>query len=186
MQHIRTYAATLLVVCLAPCLAALPAKAQLLASPAPILAPGPRPIPLSHYYWYFLRHQKTLDDFAARRAAEGKDGNQFRNDLQTRLGFTDAEYAPIRIASGRLSAEVVTLNGKAREVQKGEPIPTVREDELKQLVAEREQDIQAEVTFLKQSLPPERIATLEAFAVQFFAPKKASNNSLQSPTKETP
>ena len=188
MCLLQTCVRTLLVGCLSLWIVTYPASAQLLTTPSAQTAAvsGPKTIPVSHYYWYLLRHQKALDDLGAKLSADGKDGNGPRNYLQKKLGFTDVEYAPVRIASYRLSTEISQLNGKASKAQKGDVIPEVREGDLRELAAEKERDIEAEIAFLKQALPPEKIATLEAFAVQFFMPSKAINPSLQSSQKETP
>ena len=141
----------------------------------------PKPVPLPHLYWHFLVYQNVLDTTAANREAHGKGGSWLRNDLQTKMGFSDAEYAQIRASSQRLSAELKVLDAQAATIRASGASPA-NNAQLKALVAQREAYINAEISTLKMALPPERIAAFEAFITQFFAPKKLT---YQMPAAQT-
>jgi len=130
-----------------------------------------QPVPLAHLYWHFLVHQNQLDMKAASEEARGKDGSWLRNHHQTSLGFSDAEYAAIRTSSLRLTAETKDLDAQLAAIRAAGP-STTSQAQLKDLIAQREADINAEVTYLKRTLPPEKIAAFEHYIVQFFSPKQ--------------
>jgi hypothetical protein len=132
-----------------------------------------KPVPLPHLYWHFLVYVNVLDTKAAELEAQGKDGSQLRNDLQTRTQLTDAEFTPVREASRRLSTEIKALNAQAtagNATGGTRPNP----DTLRALATQREADINAEIAYLTQSLSPQKKASLDAFITQFFAPKQLS------------
>ncbi len=131
----------------------------------------PRPLSLAHLYWHFLVYQNYLDTKAAALEAQGKDGGKIHDDLQTRLRFSDADFAPIRNSSGRLATEVKTLDAKATEIRSAGSFSWTR-TELKALTAQREDDINTEIANLTQALSPQKKAALDAFLVDFFSPKK--------------
>jgi hypothetical protein len=135
-------------------------------------------VPLAHLYWHFLVYQNHLDTVAVAQEAQGKDGSWARNHLQTELGLTDAEYAPIRVSSARLAAEVAALDAQASALRAGTATPDVTK--LKALTVQREEAIHAEIVFLKQTLPPDRMSAFEAFLVQFFAPTNSVSFALPS------
>jgi hypothetical protein len=129
-----------------------------------------KPVSLSHLYWHFLIHQSKLDAFAAKLDAEGRGGDAIRNDLQRRLGFTDAEYAPIRASSKRLAAELKPIEAKLRSLQGH----AGNSSQAMTLIAEREIYIDKEINTLSTELSPQNKAKLEKFMTQFFAPKNIS------------
>jgi len=136
-------------------------------------APGsvqPSPVPLAHLYWHFLIYQNSHDAIAAQLIAQGKDGTWVRNHLQERMGFSDDDFAPIRISATRLASEVQALNAQAAAIRASGVSPA-NAAQLKALAAQREADISAEILYLRQSLSEERITAFEAFITQFFAPK---------------
>jgi hypothetical protein len=140
-------------------------------------------VPLAHLYWHFLVHQNQLDKKAAELEAQGKDGKWLRNHLQQNLGFSDAEFAQIRTSSVRLTAEVKNFDGQAAAIRAAGISPASRE-QLKDLTAQREAAIKTEITYLKQTLPPDKVAAFEVFLTQFFSPKniviKAPSSTGQS------
>lgn len=140
--------------------------------------------PIEHYYLQFLRHQNQLDEWAARQAAKGHDGSVLHNHLQKDMGFSDAEYAPIRVSSVRLTAKVKALGAQAAALKaSGAPL-TSYAPQMKALAAQRDADLNAEVAFLKGNLSPDKRAKLEAFMVQFFSPAHATdqrNSATQQP-----
>ena len=129
-----------------------------------------KPVSLPHLYWHFLIHQSRLDAFAAKLDAEGRGGDAIRNDLQRRLGFTDAEYAPIRASSKRLAAELKPIEAQLQSLQghAGDSSQAMT------LIAEREIYINKEINTLSTELSPQNKAKLEKFMTQFFAPKNIS------------
>jgi hypothetical protein len=134
------------------------------AQAAPVLT---HPIPIEHYYWHFLVHQNQLDHSAAAMQAAGKSSDWMRNHLQRGLGFSDADYAAVRISSTRLAGELAVLNQQAAALSAAH-VGSLGSSQFRLLSNQRTADINAEVAFLRQNLPPERIAALESYMVQFF------------------
>jgi hypothetical protein len=135
----------------------------------------PKPVSLAHLYWHFLIYQNFLDTKAAELAAQGKSGDSMRNDLQSRLGFSDGDYAPIRSSSERLALEISSLGKEARALQA--PGSSLDPGQIRSLAALRETYISNEVYNLAQELSPQNKAQLETFMKQFFAPKQISTKS---------
>jgi hypothetical protein len=154
-----------LVLLLAAC--AIPLCAQQMQS-QPKQPAQAKPIPIAHLYWHFLIWQNVLDNDAATRAAEGKNGDGLRDDLQHKLGFSDADYAPIRTSSQRLASELKPLNGQIKALESD----SLDAAQLRRLEEQREADVNSEVYNLRQELSPQDVAAFEAFLVRFFAPKQ--------------
>jgi hypothetical protein len=131
-----------------------------------------RPVSLAHLYWHFLVYQNHLDTKAAATTVGGRDGTGMRNLLQKQLGCSDADFAPIRTSSARLTAEVQALDAQAATIRAAGPSSTSF-DQLHALTVQREADINAEISYLKQNLSPGRINALEAFLTKFFSPNNA-------------
>jgi hypothetical protein len=129
-----------------------------------------KPVSLPHLYWHFLIHQSELDALAAKLNANGKNGQVLRNDLQTRLGFSDADFAPIRTASQQLAAELQPIEAQLKALQGPAWDPT----RVRDLIAQREADIDNVVYDLSIELTPKNKAALENFMTSFFAPKNVS------------
>ena len=129
-----------------------------------------RPLPLAHLYWHFLVYQNHLDTVAAAQSAQGQDGSWLSGDLQRRMGFSDADFAPIRASSVRLSSELQALAAQATAIQTA-GASSSNSAQLKALATQREADINAEIASLKQALSPAKITAFETFITQFFAPK---------------
>lgn len=134
----------------------------------PAASSQPKPVSLPHLYWHFLIHQSRLDAAAAALQAKGKNGSALRNDLQKRLGFSDADYAPIRTASQRLASELQPIDQQLKSLQ-ASPSNAAQ---LQTLIAQREAYINNEVYNLSIELSPQNKASMEAFMAQFFAPKQ--------------
>lgn len=132
-------------------------------------APELKPLSLPDLYWQFLLYLNFLDTRAAALQAQGKDGAWLRNDLQTRLHFSDADFAPIRSSSQRLDSELNALSQQATALAKEDPAWSA--SQLEALNAQRKADVDNEIYNLSQELSPQNKATLEAFLVSFFAPK---------------
>jgi hypothetical protein len=129
-----------------------------------------KPVPLAHLYGHFLVYQNQLDTKAAELEAQGKDGSWLHNHLQQSLGLSDVEFAQIRQSSVRLADKVKALDTQATAIRAAGVSPVGRE-RLKDLTTQREAAINAEITHLKQTLPPDKIVLFEAFITQFFSPK---------------
>jgi hypothetical protein len=145
----------------------------------------PRPVSLAHLYWHFLVYQNFIDTNAAALDAQGKDGSPLRNHLQARMGFSDADFAPIRASSVRLSSELKALDAQAAAIRATGTSPS-NTAQLKALVAQREAYINAEISSLKQALPPNRITAFETFITQFFAPKNVTFKPVVSSGQPAP
>ncbi len=128
----------------------------------------PHVIPIEHYYWHYLVHQYQLDQIAAAREAKGQDGKWLRNHLQTSLGFSDADYAAVRISSKRLATELNAINAQAATIRAAGP-SSAGFEQLKSLTAQREVKLNAEVSYIRQTLPPAKPAAFEVFMVQFLS-----------------
>lgn len=152
--------------------------------PFGVSGPG-NAVPLPHLYYHFLMLQNFLDTKAAALDAKGQDGNFVREDLQKKMGFSDADYAPIYDSAGRLASEIAPLDTQAKAigdairsqrkfgmVPSGSPQPDL--ERLKALGAERQADINAEIAGLTQSLSAKNKEKLDQFLVVFFAPKTLS------------
>jgi hypothetical protein len=151
------------------CASAHPAIGQQ-AQSQPSTAPQLQPVPLAHLYWHFLIHQNDLDTFAAKLTAEGKEGQALRNYLQTKLGFSDGDYAPIRTSSQRLAAELVPINTQLKSLHGS----ASNASQIQSLISQRETYIGNEVYNLSIELSAQNKAALEAFMRNFFAPKSVS------------
>jgi hypothetical protein len=129
-----------------------------------------QPLPLPHLYWHFLIHQSELDALAAKLTAQGKDGQAVGNDLQTRLGFSDADYAPVRTSSQRLAAELQPIQAQLKLLYGS----ASNASQIQALIAQRETYIDNEVYNLSTELSAANKSALEAFMTAFFAPKNIS------------
>jgi hypothetical protein len=127
----------------------------------------PKPIPLPHLYFHFLMHQSDLDSLAAKFTAEGKNGQALRISLQTRLGFSDADYAPIRTSSQRLASEVQPI----QEQLKALGASPSNASQIHALISQRDSYISSEMYNLSLELTSQNKTALEDFMAKFFAPK---------------
>ena len=137
----------------------------------------PQPVSLPHLYWHFLVYQNHLDTVAAAQSAQGQDGSWLSGDLQRRMGFSDADFAPIRASSVRLSSELQALAAQATAIQTA-GASSSNSAQLKALATQREADINAEISYLKQNVSPDKIKAFEAFLTQMFSP----NNAIPRPS----
>jgi hypothetical protein len=152
-------------------LGAWPLEAAAQAAPTqPSASSQLQPVSLPHLYWHFLIHQNELDVLAAQLTAQGQDGDALRNDFQTQLGFSDADYAPIRTSSQRLAAELAPIDAQLKAL-KGSPGSA---GQAQALIAQLESYVNNEVYNLSIELPAQNKAALEQFMRQFFAPKSIS------------
>lgn len=169
--------AALLIAMLSAYTGTMPHQANGQSVPAQQPASGaslqPKSVPLAHLYLFFLIHQNRLDAKAASEEALGRDGKWFRNHNQASLGFSDADYAAIRTSSVRLAAEIMDLDAQATAVRSA-AAPAANSAQLKAWAVEREADVNKEILYLKQTLPPEKIAAFETYITQFFAPKNTT------------
>lgn len=140
--------------------------------PARIATP-PQPVSLAHLYWHFLVYQDHLDNKSLDLITHGKDGSKMHGYLQHQLGWSDSDFAPIRASSSRLSAKIKSLDSQAMAVIGGGPSPAASA-QLQALTAEREEDINTEVTYLRQTLSPAQVKAFESFLTQFFSPANAT------------
>jgi hypothetical protein len=148
--------------------------------PSPTSSAKRTPVTLAHCYWHFLMYQNHLDLKAVEQAAEGKDGTRFSGLLQASLALSDSDFAPIRTSSARLAAEVNALNARAAAIAAAKN-PT-GSAQLVALTIERETDINAEVSYIRNTLGTAKTAAFEAFLTQMFAPKTVA---IQVPVSST-
>ena len=170
------------------CVLPSPTMGQVVTAPAQQSSNGPsqiKPVSLEHLYWHFLVLQNFLDTKAATQESNGKDGSGLRNRLQRELKWSDADYAPIHTSSARLTAEVQDLDAQARAITAAGTSSSSHE-RLKALTVQREADLNAEVTYLKQNLSPDKIRGFETFLALFFSPKNAVPGSLSAAGQVAP
>jgi outer membrane murein-binding lipoprotein Lpp len=133
-----------------------------------------KPLALPQLYWAFLSYQNHLDTLATELEAKGKDASWVRNDLQTRLGFSDADYAPIRTSSQRLTTKIAVLSRQVKKIRSTGNSATGSDqaNALTALTKQRQTDVDNEIYILSQSFSPQNKEAFEAFITKFFAPKK--------------
>jgi hypothetical protein len=137
------------------------------------------PVPLSHLYWHFLLLQNHLDRVAAVHEQKGEDGSGLRNYYQNLLGFTDAQFTPVRQVAQRLEPALKAIDEEVKAVIDADharhsrvlaspsdlpPVPA----ELVQLQNKHEATVEQEVKNLKAALGAEETAKLETFLRQEF------------------
>lgn len=71
---------------------------------------------LPHLYWHFLMVQNHLDRTAATREQQGRDGKWLSNHFQKQLGFTDAQFAPVRSAALHLEPALEDIRSKVKTI----------------------------------------------------------------------
>jgi hypothetical protein len=138
------------------------------------------PLSLPHTYWHFLIYVNVLDQNAA---AQGQSGEWLQNDLQTRLQFSDADFAPLRVSARRLASELATLNPLMNSLTSANPSAT-QMSEMSGLIAQRDAYISSEMASLAQALSPQKRAALEAFMTQFLAPKTFTRQATTAPANQ--
>jgi hypothetical protein len=129
---------------------------------------SPTPVPLSRLYWHFLNYQSFLDNQAAALEAQGQDGSAVGNQMQELMGLSDSDYALIRASLQRVTAEAQALNAQAIALHVT-GISSANISQLYALTAQRDADINAEISSLTLSLSPGSMATFESFLTQYFA-----------------
>jgi hypothetical protein len=149
-----------------------------------------RPVPVEHLYWYFLLFQNHIDTRAAELDAQGKNGTVMRNHLQRSLGWSDADFTPIHAASVRLAAKAKDLHAKNQAIiaaGKSSSSP----NQLRVLASQRDVALNAEVSYLRSTLPPDKVVAFEAFLARLFSqptatPPPASGNTPGAPAAVQP
>jgi hypothetical protein len=150
------------------------------AVPAGTVRNPQNPVPLHLLYRHFFAYQNHLDQIAAEDFQQGKDGSEFRDHYQTALGFTPAQFAPVRSAARRLAAELKVHDEKIKAVideyraqnprdasgRSEVPLPPA---ELGQLQQERDTIIKNAIARMNASLGPVRAAKLQSYIQQEVA-----------------
>jgi len=138
--------------------------------------------PLSHLYWHFMMHQLHLDQVAAARTQQGKNGAWLRNYYQQQLGFNDAQFQPVRDTATQLQAELKAINDRVQTLVTADQASHVHHmsgpqdlpppiAELAQLAQQHEAILQKEMGNLQAALGPDRAAKLDDFLQKNMAPK---------------
>jgi hypothetical protein len=70
----------------------------------------------------------------------------------------------------RLTAKLKDLDAQAAAIKAAGESSSSHE-QLQTLTVQRETSINSEITFLKRSLPPDKMQAFEIFLIQFFVPK---------------
>jgi hypothetical protein len=145
----------------------------------------PKPISLEHLYGHFLIHLNDLNAKAASEEAQGRDGKWLRNHHQASLGFSDTDFAVIRASSVRLTAELKDLNAQAATI-KAAGLSATSSAQLNALTAQREAAINTEISYLKDALPPDKIAAFESYITQFFSPNNFAQQTSSTGAQAAP
>ncbi len=147
---------------------------------APVIQGTPTRASLPHLYWHLLMYQNHLDRKAAENEKQGKEAAWLRNHLQQRLGFTDAEFAPIRESATRLETTIAGIDAKAQTIVKAgraqygkgllpSGVQPPGWDELKELNQERETAITDEIAKLNDALGEDNAAKLQTYIEKEFS-----------------
>jgi hypothetical protein len=154
---------------------------QTSASPQTPQAGNTQRVSLNVLYRHFLAYQNHLDRVGAALDEKGENGSGFRDHFQKTLGFTNAEYAPVRAAAQRLEQELADEDAKIKAViqafrasypkvltsrSERPPLPP----ELAQLQKDRNAIIEGEMKRLNSDLGPDRAAKLQDVIEHDFAP----------------
>jgi hypothetical protein len=144
----------------------------------------PKPVSIPHLYWHFLAYQQHLDEAAATREEQGKNGQPLRDSLQNELGFSSVDYAQIHASALRLTDKVKDVNGRAKAIVDAaknarsagllsDSAASADQEQLKSLAAERDAAIDAEITTINLHLSTEQQAALQSYLVKKFSPSNA-------------
>ena len=141
----------------------------------------------TNMYWNFLQYQSELDRKSAELEAKGEDGSRVRGEYQRALGFTDAEFSPIRDTADRLAAQLKELSAQSSAItcvpqsdpehSASRPSPAERterrkrieqlspedKEKLRQLADQRKSAVQEAVAGLRAALGPDLVARTDEF-----------------------
>lgn len=162
------------------------------SSPAQVATPassltGPQPLTDRVLYRQFLAYQKHLDTLALNVDQRGKNGDQFRNHFQDKLGFSSLDFQPVRASAGRLDVELKALDAQAKAIVDATrakfpqgtaarpailpPVPP----ELTALQQQKNTLIDSEIKTLQSQLGSEKAAKLDTLIHADFAPHVTVN-----------
>jgi hypothetical protein len=130
-------------------------------------------ISLAHLYWHFLLYQDYLDQKAETLRLQGKS-TILDQVAVSRLGWTEAEFAPVRNSAAHLSSLISTLDARAK-ISRSQGISASEHQKLKELTKEREDAINVEMAVLANSLSPEKKLALDQYILQLFAAPTTSH-----------
>lgn len=144
----------------------------------------PKPVSIPHLYWHFLAYQQHLDEAAAAREKQGKEGQPLRDSLQNELGFSSSEYAQIHTSALRLTSKLKDVNVRAKSIVDAaknarsagllsDSAASADQEQLKSLAAERDAAIDQEIAAINLSLSTEQQAALQSYLVKKFSPSNA-------------
>ncbi|HXE07693.1 MAG TPA: hypothetical protein VN612_07345 [Acidobacteriaceae bacterium] len=153
------------ILCLAVAIASFSVTANA-QPPQPGVSIPRRTAPLEHLYWYFLLYQNHLDTKAAELVSEGKDPGTLHTRMEKRLGWSDADFAPVHTSAARLASEAQQLRAQQRDIASTD-IAT-RAAQSKALGQQRSAYIASEIAYLKTNLSPTQFTTFEAFLYELF------------------
>jgi hypothetical protein len=144
----------------------------------------PKPVSIPHLYWHFLAYQQHLDEVAATREKQGKNGQSPRDSLQNELGFSSLDYAQIHTSAIRLTNELSDINAKGKAIVAStrsaqsagflsDSAASADQQQMIALIAERDADIDQEIAAINLSLSTEQQKTLQEYLVRKFSPSNA-------------
>jgi hypothetical protein len=147
---------------------------------APLTLGTPTRASLPHLYWHLLMYQNHLDSIAADHEKQGKDSVWLQFHLQQRLGFTDAEFAPVRESAQRLEKTIAGIDAKAKAIIKAgraqygkgllpSGVQPPGWEQLKELNQERETAIADEISKLNDALGADDAAKLQEYIEKEFS-----------------
>jgi hypothetical protein len=152
-----------------------------------------RSIPPDHLYWHFLEYQLYLDRTAAGQESEGQNP-EINKHYQTKLGFSDSQFAIVRQVATKLDSDLKGLDSQARpiidqfrkdyppgKVLSPPPVPT----RLVELQQQREIIISSAAESLKKRLGALPTAKMDDMLNKEFAPR-VTFQSLTVPMPKRP
>ena len=145
------------------------------SAPQAFESPRVKPVPLSHYYWHFFRHEAYLEQEAALLAQQGKveEADRIRTHLQRDLQLTNAQYAIVRRARVQMLKDIRDIWAKAMPIiqqdqqwlrlygpSAGSPPGHAQAHELQK---QQEAAMTNDLRKLNRQLGPEAAARLQAY-----------------------
>lgn len=143
-----------------------------------------------------MMHQLHLDQVAAARTQQGKNGAWLRNYYQQQLGFTDAQFQPVRDVATQLQSELKAIDDRVQALVTADQASHSHQStspqalpppiaELTQLSQQREATLQKEMANLQAVLGPQRAAQLDDYLQKNMAPK-VTMKWMSPPQPQTP
>lgn len=136
-------------------------------------------IPAGHLYWHFLEYQLYLNKTATAIEQKGGNGTMLRTHYQTKMNFTNSQFALVLQAAGKLDTDLQQIDGQAKVIidafHKQYPPGKIASlppapPQLAQLQQQRETIIANDVAALKSQLGTQATSAMNTMLAKEFAP----------------